>query len=44
MPSTPAASWDSLPPELVAKILQMRSEAMFVDASRRRTDAIIASF
>jgi hypothetical protein len=28
----------------VARILQMRAEAMFVDANRRRTDAIIASF
>jgi hypothetical protein len=38
------ASWDSLPPELVAKILEMRAEAMFADANRRRTDAILASF
>jgi hypothetical protein len=37
-------SWDSLPPDLVAKILETRAEAMFVDATRRRTDAIIASF
>jgi hypothetical protein len=28
----------------VAKILEMRKEAMFADATRRRTDAIIASF
>jgi hypothetical protein len=43
MPSPPA-SWDYLPPELVARILEMRAEAMFVDANRRRPDAIIASF
>jgi hypothetical protein len=40
----PSASWDSLPPELVAKTLEMRAEAMFADAKGRRTDAIIASF
>jgi hypothetical protein len=40
----PPASWESLPPELAARILEMRAEAMFVDANRRRIDAIIASF
>jgi hypothetical protein len=38
------ASWDSLPPELVAKILDMRAEAMFADATRRRMGAVLASF
>jgi hypothetical protein len=42
--TTPPASWDSLPPDLVAKILEMRAEVMFADANRRRTDAIITSF
>jgi hypothetical protein len=32
----PPASWDSLPPELVAKILEMRAEAMREDAKQRR--------
>jgi hypothetical protein len=40
----PSASWDSLPPELVARILELRAEAMREDAQRRRTAAIMTSF
>jgi hypothetical protein len=40
----PRASWDSLPPDLVTKILVTRAEAMREDAKQRRMQAIIASF
>jgi hypothetical protein len=39
----PPASWDSLPPELVARILAMCADAMREDAKQRRMQAIIAS-
>jgi hypothetical protein len=38
------ATWDDLPPELVAKILEMRFEGMVEDNRQRYVQRIVASF
>jgi hypothetical protein len=38
------ATWDDLPPELVAKILEMRFEGMVEDKRQRYVQRVIASF
>jgi hypothetical protein len=38
------ATWDDLPPELVAKILEMRFEGMVEDNRQRYVQRIVARF
>jgi hypothetical protein len=38
------ATWDDLPPELVAKIYQMRFEGMVEDNRQRYVQRVVASF
>jgi hypothetical protein len=38
------ATWDDLPPELVAKILEMRFEGMVEDKRQRCVQRVIAGF
>ena len=38
----PPTSWNNLPPELVARILEVRRETMYAEAHDRKMQAVLA--